>query len=121
MRVSSAKAKGRRCAQEIKDLLLEHAKALGYELEEDDILVTPSGVPGEDLKLSPAARKIFPWTIEAKNQETAKIWEWMRQAKTHSDKYTPMVIFKRNRETLKVCLELQDFLNLMKLSTPSRG
>lgn len=110
MNTSSAKAKGRRAAQEVKDILHQFAP----DLEEDDIIVTPSGVPGEDLRLSPLARKHFPFVIEVKNQETAKIWAWMKQAHSHKQKdYTPLVVFKRNRESLKVCLELEDFLKLL--------
>lgn len=110
MNTSSAKAKGQRAAKEVKELLHKFSP----DLETDDIIVTPSGVPGEDLRLSPKARKKFPFAIEIKNQETAKIWAWMKQAQSHRQKdYTPLVIFKRNRETLKVCLELEDFLKLL--------
>lgn len=128
MKTSSAKAKGRRCAQEIKEKLLEHWPKYdpafgGTPLEDDDIIVTPSGVTGEDIKLSPRARKAYPFSIEAKNQETAKVWEWIKQAKEHSQgtNRIPLVVFKRNHETLKVCLEFDDFLKLLSSNTGHPG
>ena len=50
MKTSSAKAKGRRLQQKVRDLLLETFT----ELEPDDIRSTSMGVSGEDLQLSPA-------------------------------------------------------------------
>ena len=93
MKTSSAKAKGRRFAQEIKDLMLENA----YILEPDDIVVTSSGDTGEDLKLSPAARKVYPVSIECKNQEKLNIWEALKQAESNAGGYTPVLFFRRNR------------------------
>ena len=55
MKTRSAKQKGRRLQQNVRDLLLE---ALSEYLEEDDIRSTSMGAPGEDLLLSPLARKI---------------------------------------------------------------
>lgn len=115
MKSRSAKNKGQRASKELKEALLEILK----ELSEDDIKVVPSGVPGEDLWLSPAARKHLPFTFEVKNQESWKIPEWLRQAKMHSagTPYKPLLVFKRNRETFKVCLELSDFLDILKWNT----
>ena len=111
----SAKNKGQRASKELKKILLEAYP----ELHDDDIKVVPAGVTGEDLWLSPAARKLLPFTFEVKNQETWKIPEWLRQSLTHAEgtDYTPLLIFKRNRESFKVCLELTDFLKLLNPST----
>ena len=46
MKTRSAKQKGRRLQQNVRDLLLE---ALSEYLEEDDIRSTSMGAPGEDL------------------------------------------------------------------------
>lgn len=107
MRVSSRKAKGRRCATEAKEVILKHLRTL----EEGDVIVTSSGETGEDLKLSPLARKKFPFQVEAKNVEKINIWQALEQAKEHGP-YIPLVVFKRNREDLKVCLDFDKFMNI---------
>ena len=55
----NAKAKGRLGQQEVRDKLLETFP----DLEPDDIKSTIMGDSGEDIQLSPAARKIIPLTI----------------------------------------------------------
>lgn len=96
MRTSSAKAKGRRACQILRDKLLEALSTL----QPDDIQVTSSGVIGEDLKLSPFARLLIPFSFEVKNVERVNIWDAIRQAKAHAlkNKTHPAVCFTRNRE-----------------------
>ena len=72
MKTASRKAKGRRLQNKIRDLLIEH---FSDELEDDDIRCAIMGESGEDLKLSPAARKLIPYSIECKNQEKLNIWD----------------------------------------------
>ena len=66
MKTKSAKAKGRRLAQTVQVNLLEACP----DLSQDDVRVTPSGVQGPDIQLSPAAQKRFPYAIECKNVES---------------------------------------------------
>lgn len=111
MKTSSAKAKGRRACAEVRELLLAAAPAL----QADDIQVTPSGVTGEDLHLSPLARGYFPFTFECKNVEKLNIWDALEQAKSHATKrqdLTPVLAFRRNHSELYVSLKLVDFLKL---------
>ena len=112
MKPSSAKAKGRRAAVEVRDLLLSTFP----ELEPDDIRVTPSGVQGEDLQLSPRARELLPFAFEAKNKERLNIWDALAQSKAHvkDSKHKPVVVFRRNRTPFHVCIELDTFLELLK-------
>jgi hypothetical protein len=108
MKTSSAKAKGKRCAQEVKELLLEYAL-----LEDGDVVVTPSGVPGVDLHLSPLAFKEFPFAIECKNQESIQIWQALKQAESHQPGI-PTLFFKRNRSELYCALKASDLFQLLK-------
>lgn len=110
MKTSSAKAKGRRCAQQAKDMLL---KASG-RLEEDDITVTPSGVTGPDLHLSPAALKQYPFAVECKNVEKLNVWEALSQSEDHAmfTNKVPILIFTRNRSDTYVALKFSTFLEL---------
>ena len=109
MKTRSAKAKGRRLQNKIRDLLLEEFK----ELEPDDIRTAIMGETGEDIKLSPAARRKIPFSFECKNQEKINIWESLNQAEENSGDYPPVMIFKRNRSKTYVTLELEDFLKLI--------
>ena len=109
MKTRSAKAKGRRLQNKIRDLLLEEFK----ELEPDDIRTAIMGETGEDIKLSPAARRKIPYSFECKNQEKIYIWESLKQSEENSGDYPPDLIFKRNRSKTYVTLELEDFLKLI--------
>ena len=111
MITSSRKSKGRRLQNKIRDLLLEH---YSDKLEKDDIRCAIMGESGEDLKLSPAARKLIPYSFECKNQEKLNIWDSLEQAEKNSDDYGPVLIFKRNRSKIYVVLEISEFLELLK-------
>ena len=65
MKTRSAKNKGKRLQNSVRDILLETFT----QLEPDDIKSTTMGESGEDIQLSPAARKLIPYAIECKNQE----------------------------------------------------
>ena len=111
MKSRSAKAKGRRLQQKVRDLLLE---TFSEELEPDDIRSAIMGESGEDIKLSPAARKLIPYSIECKNQEKLNIWEALSQAEENSGVSTPVLIFKRNRSKTYAVLPIEEFINLIK-------
>ena len=75
MKTRSAKNKGKRLQNDVRDLILETFK----QLEEDDVRSTTMGDSGEDVLLSPvAARKLFPFSVECKNQEKLNIWSSSR-------------------------------------------
>ena len=111
MKTASRKAKGRRLQNKIRDLLIEH---FSDELEDDDIRCAIMGESGEDLKLSPAARKLIPYSIECKNQEKLNIWDSLEQAEENSNGHAPVLIFKRNRSKTYAVVELNNFLKLIK-------
>ena len=110
MKTRSAKSKGRRLQNQIKELLLESFK----ELEPDDVRSAIMGETGEDIKLSPAARRQIPYSFECKNQEKLNIWESLNQAEENSGDYPPVLIFKRNRSKTYAVLELEDLIDLIK-------
>lgn len=112
MNIRSAKQKGRRCASDVKNLLLR----FGRFLFEDDIVITPASVPGADLHLSPAAQAIFPFAIECKNQEKMNIWASLEQCQSHTSTLNqiPVLFFKRNKSELYVALKAEDFMRNFK-------
>ena len=109
MKTRSAKNKGKRLQNKVRDLILEKFK----QLEEDDVRSTTMGDSGEDILLSPAARRLFPYSVECKNQEKINIWSALEQAEENSGKHTPLVIFKRNRSKTYAVLEFDELLKLL--------
>ena len=109
MKTRSAKSKGRRLQNQVKELLLEAFT----ELEPDDIRTAIMGESGEDIKLSPAARREIPFSFECKNQEKINIWESLNQAEENSGDYPPVLIFKRNRSKTYAVLEIDDFIDII--------
>jgi len=112
VKTSSCKAKGRRCSQDVKDLLILHANNL---IHPDDIVVTPSGVTGPDVLFSPLASRMYPFIVECKNQERISIWEALKQSESHmrnqsNDKF-PILFFKRNHSDLYVSLKADTFIH----------
>ena len=110
MKTRSGKAKGRRLQNKVRDVLLEH---FSEELEPDDIRTAIMGETGEDIKLSPAARKLIPYSFECKNQEKLNIWSSLEQAEENSGDYPPVLIFKRNRSKTYVTMNIKEFLRLL--------
>lgn len=107
MKTHSAKAKGRRLQQEVRDRLIEVSK-----LHPDDIRSTPMGSSGEDIMLSPAARRVFPWSIECKNVEKLSIWSAIDQARHNAKENIPMVVFTKNHEDTQVAIPFDYFIRL---------
>ena len=109
MKPRSAKNKGKRLQNKVRDLILEKFN----QLEPDDVRSVTMGDSGEDILLSPAARKLFPFSVECKNQEKLYIWSSLEQAETNSGNHIPIVIFKRNRSKTFVALEFEKLLELL--------
>ena len=109
MKPRSAKNKGKRLQNKIRDLILEKFD----KLEPDDVRSITMGDSGEDILLSPAARRLFPFSVECKNQEKLNIWSSIEQAESNSGNHTPLVIFKRNRTKTYAVLEFDKLLELL--------
>lgn len=110
MRPRSAKAKGRRLQNQIRDLILENFP----QLEPDDVRPAIMGESGEDIKLSPAARKLFPYSVEAKNVEKLNVWSALEQSsKNAGEDAEPLLFFKRNRSKLYVAFDANHLFELL--------
>ncbi len=109
MKPQSSKAKGRRGQQIVRDAILEAFPSL----EPDDVRSTSMGNSGEDLQLSPAARKILPYQIEVKNKAKSQIHTYYDQAKTHG-KHEPLVFVKQDRKEFLAIMSMEHFLSLLK-------
>ena len=107
MKTSSAKAKGRRFQQWVRDQLIEQ---LGVHLEDIESRSMCAG--GEDLIMARAAREKFPYSIECKNQESLNVWKSYEQATENSGNYEPVVFIKRNNQKPLVVVDAEYFVRL---------
>lgn len=111
MKTSSAKNKGRRFQQHVRDKIYETFP----ELEEGDVRSTSMGAGGMDLQLSPAAKRVFPFSVECKNKESLSVWAEFKQAESNCEVGTkPLLAFTRNRTDEYVMLKLDDFMSLLR-------
>tara|TARA_R110002012_G_scaffold217312_1_gene388516 strand:+ start:281 stop:544 length:264 start_codon:yes stop_codon:yes gene_type:complete len=82
-------------------------------LHEDDIKSQTMGMPGEDIVLSPAAKKIISYSFECKNKERLDLWKSLEQALENSGSRQPVLVIKRNRSRVYAVLEYDAFLDLI--------
>jgi hypothetical protein len=107
----AAKQKGRLGQNEIRDKLLE----VFPEFEPDDIKSTTMGDGGEDIQLSPAARKKMPITIEVKRRKSGMKmqYDWLEQATRHG-KGEPVLVFRADRSEWIVMVGLEHYMELLR-------
>ena len=111
MKTASGKAKGRKLQQVVRDRILEAFPTL----EPDDCRSTSMGASGEDIQLSPAARKLFPYSVEAKARASISVYAWYQQAKTNAPKgMEPLLVIKQNYGKPLVVIDLDSFMELCK-------
>ena len=109
MNTATRKAKGKRLQKYVCNLILQFFPILS----EKDVVSIRMGRPGEDVQLSDKAKKIFPYSIECKNQERMKyLWEAYEQAISNSKKLEPLVIIKINNKKPLVVLDAEYFIKL---------
>jgi|TARA_R100000084_G_C4587958_1_gene117004 hypothetical protein len=111
MRTSSRKAKGRRLQNWVRDELLSRFT----KLSNDDIYCAIMGESGADIKLSPLAQTIIPYSIECKNKETfTGIYKIIEQASTNSKPtQVPLGIIKKNNLQPLAIIDARHFLDLV--------
>jgi hypothetical protein len=107
----AAKAKGRGGQNEIRDKLLETFP----EFEPDDIKSTTMGDTGEDIQLSPAARKKMPITIEVKRRKSGMktAYDYIEQAGKHG-KGEPVVFYRSDRQPWITMISVDHYMELLR-------
>jgi hypothetical protein len=105
MKAQSAKAKGRRLQQWVRNQLIEQ-----LDVHPEDIESRSMGAGGEDLIMARAARQKFPYSIECKNVEKLNVWEAYEQAKANAGDYEPMVIMKKNGKKPLAIIDAEYFI-----------
>ena len=106
---SSAKAKGRRLQQFVRDKIL----GLYPKLEPDDVRSTSMGAGGEDVQLSPAARRLFPYSVECKSYKHFAVYKVIDQAAENCPKgASPICIIKGDRKKPLAVMDADLFFKL---------
>lgn len=109
-KAKSVKAKGRRLQNLVRDLL----RSTFSFLHEDDIKSQTMGMGGEDVVLSPEARKHIPYSFECKNVERLNVWAAIDQCKENCGDRVPVVVMKKNRRNPYAIMPLEEFISLVK-------
>lgn len=114
MKTQSLKAKGRKLQQWVCGVILHNHPSL----EPDDVKSTAMGQGGEDVQLSPAARKLIPVSIECKARANIACYSWYRQAEANCPKGAePIAVIKANREKPLVVVDAEYFFKNFKKGT----
>jgi hypothetical protein len=121
MKTSSAKAKGRRHQQAIRDDLRDLLKP--YGIVDEDIESRGMGQAGEDLILSPAAKAVLNLLIEAKNVEKLNVvGVFDKHYELYRDKPgLKLLIHTRNRAQPLVTLKWSDLLGILRTNISNRS
>jgi len=109
MKPQSAKQKGRKFQQQVRDKLIEQ-----LEIHPEDIESRSMGAGGEDLIMARAARQKFPMSIECKSVERLNVYEAYEQASANSGSYEPVLFMKKNRKKALVVVDADYFISLFK-------
>lgn len=112
MKPQSAKAKGRKLQQHLRDRLIET-----FELTKDDVRSTSMGAGGEDILLSSYARVRIPFSFECKNKARFAVYQDYWQAVDNSNGHMPAVVIKQNNAQPLILLDLEHFLKILKEAT----
>ena len=105
MKTQSAKGKGRRFQQWVRDMLIEHR-----DVHPEDIESRSMGAGGEDIIMARDARKKFPFSIECKNVEKVNVYEAYAQAEANSGDHEPILFMKKNRKKPLVVVDAEWFV-----------
>ena len=108
---ASAKAKGRALQKLVRDKILDAYPAL----TDEDVRSTAMGQNGEDIQLSPAARALFPFTVECRSRAAIAYHRWFDDAsKRKQPGVVPIVVSKENRKDPLVAMPLDVFFDLLR-------
>ena len=112
MKPASAKAKGRKLQQYVRDSILE---VFNKELTSDDVRSTSMGAAGEDLQLSTKARTLLQSAFECKSRRRIAVYRDYEQAQEHASKTKaaePVVVIKENGKDPLALISLDWFLKM---------
>ncbi len=109
MQVKSAKAKGRKLQNWVRERLLFH---LG--LEDDEVTTAIMGEAGADVKLLKTKQYLFDYVIECKSQKKGftAVYNAMCQCVNHTGSGEPLLVIKQDREHPLVVINAEYFFRI---------
>lgn len=116
MKPQSAKGKGRRLQQWVRDALIRI-----LNIHPEDIESRSMGAGGEDLILARAARDVFPYSVECKNTERVNVWLAYDQACANANDYTALLIIKKNKRQPLAIVDASYFISLHRQHNGRQG
>lgn len=116
MKIKSAKAKGRNLQNLVRNKLRKvfvDSWTKVPKLEYDDIKSQTMGMGGEDIVLSPSAKKLIPFSFECKNTERLNLWASLEQCEGNAEDRDPVLVIKRNRSKVYAVIEFDKFIKII--------
>lgn len=108
MKPSSAKAKGRKHQQYVRDQILKRH----LSLDGSDVRSTSMGAGGEDVQLSQAARALVPLSIECKHRASYAFYKDYDQACANAPKGSePILVARANHRPAVAIIDFEYFLD----------
>ena len=113
IKISSAKAKGRRCQQWVCEMISD---VLGIPWGRDEAIAPREmGQSGTDVRLVGQAQVEFPFSVECKWQESWSVPAWIEQARANRKSGTDwLLIAKSSRNPYVAVLDAEVFFDLCK-------
>jgi hypothetical protein len=108
MKTASAKAKGRKLQQTVRDAVLKAFPSLGAR----DVESRGMGQSGDDVVLSEAAFKLFPFSVECKNLARVAVYRYYEQRSPTQGQV--LVVVKENGKKPLAILDFEHFMELIK-------
>ena len=117
MTPQSAKAKGRKFQQKVRDKIIT-----AFRLNAEDVRSTSMGAGGEDIQLSPYARQLFPYSVECKKNKSFAIYKQYEQAQANcpsvpsptGETVEPILFIEGDHKKPLVVLDMNHFFALLK-------
>ncbi len=83
-------------------------------LEDGDIIGQIGAGAGEDLILSPLAKRTIGHSFECKSYQKIAIYKWWNQCTANAEDRHPALVMKANHQEPLVAITLKHFLELIK-------
>ena len=111
IKTSSAKQKGRALQQFVRDSIIDLLKP--YGVVADDVKSTSMGASGEDVQLSPLAKRLLPVSVECKSHKAMAIYTWWTQCLSNTKAgERPLLVIKINQKKPLAVMDYQDYIRL---------
>jgi hypothetical protein len=108
--VKSAKQKGRKLQQVVRDKIIELLYYHG--VTQHDVKSTSMGQGGEDVQLSPLARTFLPISVECKSHKSFAVYKPYEQAKKAAMDYQPLLVIKGDHKSPLAIVDLDYYFYL---------